>query len=292
MRYSNTIGLLGQGISYSLSPWIHNAAAQSLGISHRYRLFDLEAASVGAFLDVFWREGGVGLNITQPHKQQVARAVQSQLAAVNTLFRTPSCAYWQSLSTDGEGFLHALELRGWKETFPNWVFLGNGGAVLSILAAACNLNPRPRISILRRDSQKDGAFEKVYPGTQFFPFFPQALRGLFSQGPCLLVQATTALEEIWQPFHTVGEEFSGACMELNYGARVTSFFLTLREQGHPCEDGLAMLLEQARCSQKIWWGSAPSRRSLLGAMESLAPHYRGQGGQLYLDIQRLAENYK
>ncbi len=288
MKYANTLGLLGQGISYSLSPWIHNAAAEVLGLPDRYRLFDLEPDAVAPFLQEFWAEGGVGLNVTQPYKRLVASLVRSDLAASNVLYREAASPYWKSTSTDGEGFVQALELFWGKYAFPHWVFLGNGGTVSILLDIARNLSPFPRISILRRDLQRDLELEALYPGVQFFPFEPSALAEVFTSGPCLLVQVSTAPAATWDPFFQVLGGFSGACMDLAYGSRCSSLFFALRAQRHPCEDGLAMLLEQARSAQKIWWGCTPSRGDLLAAMIDMAPQYGESCNSFIKQIQRLA----
>src|SRR3989338_1427991 len=132
MKYADTLGLLGRGISYSLSPWIQNAAVQSLELPARYRLFDLEPEAVPPFLQEFWAEGGVGLNVTQPYKRDVADQEQSTRPANNTLYREAPHVQWQSLSTDGEAFLQAVDLFWGREAFSHWVFLGNGGVVASV----------------------------------------------------------------------------------------------------------------------------------------------------------------
>ncbi len=290
MKYTNTLGLLGRGISYSLSPWIHTAAAHALGLPYRYQLFDVEPAVLEAFLQEFWAEGGLGLNITQPYKRVVAELVQSSDPAINTLYRNPHHVAWQSLSTDGEGFLAALDRVGGVSAFSHWVFLGNGGAVSGILDATRQLATGPQVSVLRRDPKKDGELKGVYPGVRFLPFSPTALQEILALGPCLLVQASTASVEAWGPFLPILAEFSGCCMDLAYGARCSSLFLALRDQRHPCEDGLAMLVEQARFAQKIWWDLAPSREALLAAMIEMAPQYGVQWNEYKTDIQRLQAN--
>jgi shikimate dehydrogenase len=288
MKYANTLGLLGQNISYSLSPWIHHAAAQAVGVPHQYRLFDLEPEAVGPFLREFWLHGGVGLNVTQPYKREVAKWVQSSLVATNTLYRDGLGTDWRSVSTDGEGFLQALDSIWGKNSFSHWVFLGNGGVVSSILDAARCLTPCPQISIVRRDPQLDGALEGIYPGVRFFPFSPPALQEVLALGSCLLIQASTAPAATWASFSNVLDVFSGCCMDLAYGPRSSSLYFALKEQRHPCEDGLAMLLEQARIAQKFWWGRAPSREDLIAAMIEMAPQYGMQWKQYNKEIQRLA----
>ena len=49
------LGLIGCGIQYSLSPFIHRLAAAKLGLSHSYELFDLSTSELTPFLEHFFK---------------------------------------------------------------------------------------------------------------------------------------------------------------------------------------------------------------------------------------------
>ena len=100
------VGLLGKQITYSLSPVIFDISAKILKKHCSYRLYDIERSQVGLFLDYFWKNGGLGLNITTPYKRLVASLTSSSFKSVNTLYRSSNG--WCSTSTDGSGFLMAL----------------------------------------------------------------------------------------------------------------------------------------------------------------------------------------
>src|SRR6478735_12738903 len=103
------LGILGSGISHSLSPLIHNYAAALLGVDCVYLSFDSESRSFPGpdFFRAMWDFGALGFNITVPFKENAARMFPgSGLASVNTIYRGQK--YWEAASTDAEGFLLGL----------------------------------------------------------------------------------------------------------------------------------------------------------------------------------------
>ena len=70
-----TFRLLGQGIAYSASPAMMNAAFAALGLPHRYVLEDVAAEDVPAAVARLRDDGTGGANVTVPHKAAVAALV-------------------------------------------------------------------------------------------------------------------------------------------------------------------------------------------------------------------------
>ena len=70
MKYK--LGVLGKGISYSLSPEIHNSFSKQSNIDIEYKIYDIEKDSL-SFIENFFKNGGHGLNITQPFKEEVGK---------------------------------------------------------------------------------------------------------------------------------------------------------------------------------------------------------------------------
>ena len=76
-------GVLGRDISYSLSPKIHKLFAEEAGIDLNYEIYDVEDNPI-PFIYNFFKEGGVGLNITKPYKEIVAQELESSEFAEDT----------------------------------------------------------------------------------------------------------------------------------------------------------------------------------------------------------------
>ena len=58
MKYK--LGVLGKGISYSLSPEIHNSFSKQSNIDIEYKIYDIEKDSL-SFIENFFKNGGHGL---------------------------------------------------------------------------------------------------------------------------------------------------------------------------------------------------------------------------------------
>lgn len=247
------MGVIGHQIAYTRSPAMHNAAAARLGINVVYLPIDLPAAKVEGFLDVAWHMGAVGFNVTTPHKALVASLVKGhRLHSVNTLRR--GAAGWEAASTDGQGFVRGLARMGRSlADFDTAVILGNGGAVSAILT---QLGDRP-VRILRRDAARDSELRSAQ--VSFDTFTPEALkRALDGAGArSLLIQATNAPQhgESLAAFVPALAGFSGAVSDLVY-AKPSALVAAAHAKGLAAQDGEAMLIEQARLSQELWWGRA------------------------------------
>ncbi|MFD9680090.1 shikimate dehydrogenase [Rhodococcus sp. NPDC059969] len=143
------IGLVGAGISTSLSPALHSHEASALAlVDYSYELIDLENLTVsvektGEVVRSAVAGGFTGLNITHPCKQVVVDALDELsdnarlLGAVNTVVVDNGRLIGHN--TDHSGFLTALQ-RGLPDATLDRVVLagagGAGSAVAYALAAA------------------------------------------------------------------------------------------------------------------------------------------------------------
>jgi len=144
------LAVIGDPISHSKSPQMHNPALQACGIEAQYVRVQVPIGRVKEAFGHFARQGFVGVNITIPHKFEALDAVDvvdplaRQLGAVNTLAIREGRLF--GYNTDGPGFLRSV-----KEAFDVEVkdlrilILGAGGgagravAVQSMLAGCRDL---------------------------------------------------------------------------------------------------------------------------------------------------------
>jgi len=108
-------GLIGNPVGHSLSPPMHEAAYDALGLDARYVTFEPAVDAVVDAVDGADALGVAGLNVTVPFKRDVAAAVDtddlaSAVGAVNTL--DFSGATVTGHNTDVEGAVRALRERG------------------------------------------------------------------------------------------------------------------------------------------------------------------------------------
>ena len=255
------LGVLGEQISYTLSPSLHNLAAQLLGRNEVYLPLSLPAAEVADFLRVAWHLGAVGFNITTPHKRLVAELFpDAGLTSVNTLYR--GAQGWQAASTDGEGFALALARLGRPlAAFTRVVILGAGGVTVALLNfMAQELNPLPDIQIVRRSAARD--LELVAAAKTQLCFSPWSVHGLQDalrgcDEASLLIQASSAPQhgDDLSALVPALKGFKGTVVDLVYG-KPSALYAAALAMGLPAQDGRVMLIEQARLSQQLWWGEA------------------------------------
>ena len=271
------LGLLGQNAYYTLSPSMHNWAIQGFGLDQIYVNFDLDSASVPAFLDLFWKLGGIGLNITKPHKSLVASLVPDHgLKSINTLVR--GLKGWEGHSTDGSGFCIALDrIKVSAHSVETLVLMGAGGAAQSIATHLLSLpdHSLKKIVVLRRDSARDQLFSDLVgsgASLEFHDWTPRNLSVVLRSTPrnTLLVQAASVAGTSVMPalaeFTDSLADFGGALVDLIYD-KPTALYFSALNRGIPAQDGLPMLVEQARLSQKLWWGRAASYEDMMAAIK-------------------------
>ena len=155
------VGLIGDGITSSLTPPMHEAEADAHGVRYLYRPVDLDAlnldgASAPALLDAAAILGFNAFNITHPCKQSVMEYLHElsdaarALGAVNCVVIGEDGSFYGD-NTDYSGFIAGLK-RGLPQV-EHVVQLGAGGAGSATAYALCRLGVR-RLSLFERDAAK------------------------------------------------------------------------------------------------------------------------------------------
>lgn len=119
------VGLLGDPVSSSLSPLMHNAAFAARGLDWAYVPLPVEAERVEDAIRGLVALGFAGANVTTPHKLAVAKLVETDAPSVNTLaVREGKVHGWTTDAAvlGGLGFRRA-------------VILGDGGAAAAFAQA-------------------------------------------------------------------------------------------------------------------------------------------------------------
>ncbi len=155
-------GIIGDPLSHSLSPLMHNAAFQALRINAEYKLFPLKEEELKNFFTVLKKENSpiAGLNVTVPYKEKTVEFMDllspfaKKVMAVNTIVIKPNRSL-EGFNTDGPGFLtHLTELKV-NTAGKRIAILGAGGTARSILTVLCLLPEKPEsIFIYNRHYEK------------------------------------------------------------------------------------------------------------------------------------------
>lgn len=258
--------VLGDPVSHSLSPTIHNAAFRAAGRHATYVARRVTAAECGPTLRGLALAGGGG-NVTVPHKERVLPFLDRRTRVVET---TGACnTFWArdgevwGDNTDVEGFRGAWKgvVAGLAED-PGVLLLGAGGAARAVLHALLGSgSPRvARVLLWNRsghraerlvERSRDPRLSRIgdWRGESAEVVVNATSVGLAGDAAPLDLRELAALPR---------RVFDLAC-----GRERTPLCRQAAALDVPARDGRGMLVLQAEASHARWFGRPPPR----GVME-------------------------
>ena len=246
--------LLGDPVSHSLSPVMHNAAFQVLGLDAVYVPMRCPAAALAPLMESLVRQGGGG-NVTIPHKEAAARLLQVTLAdgTCNTFWGRDGKL--EGTETDSAGILAALE----RLTAPqgDWALIGTGGSARAALVAARKAGVR--IAVRSRTPGRAAEFSDAARAMGV---------GLTDPGDCRVVINCTPLGlDAGDPDPVTPAEVPRAevALDLVYRRGETAWVRTMRTAGRRAADGREVLVEQGALSFERWFAGKTAPREVMRA---------------------------
>lgn len=146
--------VLGHPISHSLSPLIHNAGINDLGLNAQYSAIDVTEDDLQSFINQLSSDW-VGLSLTMPLKSRVLEFISCSdpvvetTGSANTVYRNESGS-WQLMNTDVFGLEAAIKSSGF-EFDGTAIILGSGATGRSAALALANLGFN-RVNVLARNT--------------------------------------------------------------------------------------------------------------------------------------------
>jgi shikimate dehydrogenase len=268
-------GVMGYPVSHSRSPVIHRLFSLQTKQNMQYELLQVSPDKLETAVRQFQRTGGKGLNITVPHKQEVAKLADllndraRQAGAVNTLTFQDSGITGDN--TDGIGLLRDLVVNlGLNIEDANILILGAGGSTRGIIGPLLEMRPA---SLRIANRSLDKAEELV----EHFSSPANVSVCRFNAVPIddaydLVINATSAgLHGESPPYPGAAITENTFCYDLSYGLTPTPFSTWAREAGAARSVmGWGMLVEQAAESFHIWRGIRPDTAPVLKQMSITA----------------------
>ena len=142
---------------HSLSPAIHNAAFQALGLDWVYVALEVPEGEARAADPQAMRALGIdGLNVTMPHKSDVGQGrrpadADGEGARRGEHGRRASATTCVGDSTDGEGFVDALRAdEGLEPAGKRFLVIGAGGAARAVVKAVADAGAAEVVVVARR----------------------------------------------------------------------------------------------------------------------------------------------
>ena len=159
--------VLGSPISHSLSPALHRAAFESIGVAGSYEAIDVPSGTLSEFFLSNQSEFDY-FSLTMPLKEEAhllqvtCDELSLRIGSINTLYKKEG--RWLATSTDGSGFLAALAAQGFS-SFSNALILGAGGTARAV-AGALDGNAKT-LSVMGRTSTRRDALERCVEESEF-----------------------------------------------------------------------------------------------------------------------------
>ena len=134
------ICLLGSPCAHSISPMMHNASFEALGLDYRYLAFDVNEATLPTAVAGLKALGARGFNLTMPDKNLMVSLCDDLstaariIGAVNTVVNENGRLIGHN--TDGIGYMQSVKMPVMTSSAKKMTLLGAGGAATAILVQA------------------------------------------------------------------------------------------------------------------------------------------------------------
>jgi shikimate dehydrogenase len=272
------VGVIGSPIAHSLSPLLHRAAFEALGLSGwRSDAFEVPAGEAGSALEEMRKLGLIGLSVTMPHKEAVAQlvdersAVASRLAAVNCVVNRDGVLF--GANTDGQGFVESLQRgAGFSVAGRRCVVVGAGGAARAVILALAEAGAS-EVAVINR-TQNRAAEAAALAGAAGHVIEPGETTRVAQAD--LVVNAT--------PVGMAGNDTPDGewlvppsllhagqvAADVVYAPRQTSWLAAADGVGATALGGLGMLVHQAAAQITLWTGVPAPLEAMWAAAESIA----------------------
>ncbi|MFN2491584.1 MAG: shikimate dehydrogenase [Pyrinomonadaceae bacterium] len=265
-------GVIGEPVSHSLSPYMHNAAFAALGINAVY--VPLQVHLLEPFIrrmlipdtkEIDWNIRG--LSITAPHKVPVmdhlgwTSPAAKQIGAANTIRITGNLV--EGHNTDGDGFLKPLMARVGQLRDARCAVIGTGGAANAVVWALTG--EAASVTVFARNVRKAQALAERF-GTRW-QSLEAAVYGSFE----VVINATPlgTAGELESETPATADQLRGARLayDLVYNPKETKFMQLARDAKCDTLGGLGMLVAQAAEQFQLWTGISPPVDVMLEAAE-------------------------
>jgi shikimate dehydrogenase len=276
------LGLIGWPVSHSLSPKLHIAALQAVGLEGEYRLYPIEPSRPEKLIELLGRvrSGELsGLNVTIPHKQVVIpfmddlTPVAREIGAVNTIFMDKKRLVGHN--TDASGFLADVRKKSGKRLNSpgNALVLGAGGSARAVVSALIGISWQ--VTIAARNVDQSSSLKDHFIARNNLIKIDSRKLDAVSLEPLLgntnLVVNTTPVgmhpNNEFSPWpEGLAWPEDAFIYDLIYNPRQTLFTRQAKLAGLDASNGLGMLVEQAAVAFEVWTRKKAPFDNMLSAL--------------------------
>jgi shikimate dehydrogenase len=272
------VGIFGHPVHHSLSPIMHNAAFESLGLDYRYFAFDVRPEMLRRAVEALRALQIVGVNVTVPHKEKVIRYLDQLspearlMGAVNTIEHREG--HLIGHNTDGIGFIKAFqEAFGVSVEGKRALLLGAGGGARAVAMQLVSQGASEVIIANRtyaRARRLVKAIVESFPGTSALAIRLQSetLEKICSRAD-ILINATSSGLMSDRPLAITPAAFRPSMLvcDLSYNPPLTPYLKMAMQAGCKTMNGVGMLLHQGALAFRIWSGQEAPLSMMRAALD-------------------------
>ncbi|HZX36216.1 MAG TPA: shikimate dehydrogenase [Thermodesulfobacteriota bacterium] len=261
------LGIFGDPIRQTLSPYMQNAAFEALGLEYVYMAFRISPENLKNAVLSIRALDMQGVNITVPHKESIMEFLDEiddeakAIGAVNTIVNRDGRLI--GFNTDSRGYYLSLNHEtGFDPAGKTITVIGAGGGARAILFSLLNKNPKKIIisnRTVERASRLCEELGKTFPGVEF------ASTGLnisrFASETDLLVNTTSSgmmAGPDEKPVVRIDAlKKSAIVSDIVFRPLDTPLIKEALRLGLTAHKGLGMLVCQGALAFELWTGKEP-----------------------------------
>ncbi len=273
-------GIIGYPLTYTISPHLHNAAFDALGLNIKYVPMVVNPEFLPSAVSGLKALGFIGVNVTMPHKERIMGLLDhldreaEMIGAVNTVVFRDGAAL--GYNTDGRGFIEALSEAGFSPGGTKAAVIGAGGAARAVVAELAALDCE--VTVINRTVQRArdlvADLGKRFPNSSLkvLEFDAEAADRIreaelvVNSTPVGMVRSDREGLESELPIPVSSIRRGQVIFDLVYTPLETQLLREAGARGAKPIGGLRMLVHQAAASFEIWTGMRPP----LGVMDEAA----------------------
>ena len=264
--------VIGNPIAHSKSPFIHAAFAQQTAQNLTYERILAPLSDFAAVLQQFQAEGGLGVNVTVPFKEQAWQladepSTRAKLAeAANTLLFTATGILADN--TDGVGLItDIIQNLNFPLAGQRVLVMGAGGAARGVIAALLAEQPLLLVIANRTVNRAVALQQRFMPYGIVSACDYAALQGL--QFDCVINATAASLAGESIPLPDTLFAPGSLAYDMMYGKQPNIFLRFADLHGAElCIDGLGMLVEQAAIAFHLWRKVRPATQPVIAQLRA------------------------
>ncbi len=265
--------LIGNPVSHSVSPLMHNTALKQHEIDAEYHAVAVAMSEIPSLVAHFNSPNFLGANITIPHKENFMEVVDEltpqarEIGAINTIIKQESKLIGHN--TDAYGFQVPLEEYLGDMELSRAIVFGSGGATKAIVYALNETGFEEVVMVSRRPERYSGFNDVLTCSYDEWTEYAEYASLIVNATPLGMIPNTDA-----SPIKDNERELleGKLCYDIVYNPKETKFLKQAIGAGGIPIEGIDMLIHQGAKSFQLWTGKEFPIGLIKMKLDDIFPH--------------------